>query len=445
MVPIVKPQRHAASPPSSSEGDRVDATRTGAGRTARAFRAATAVAGILLFVASQALAAQMLVVSRVNVGFGRVPTNVTSPVQPLFLMNTGDATLTVQSIALGGAESPQFALGGTCAAPRQLAPNERCRIDVVLRPTGTGGIRLASITIVTDASNTPVVVSVAGLNDVSTGAVAPPDPDPDWVDFGASDVGMPAPPRTVTFENNTGIGLKITSLALQTGDRHDFTLSSSCAVGDSLPHGASCAFSFGFTPGAPGLRATLLYVGLNFMDITEAVAYVSVTGVGGTLAATGFVEAVEYYHAAFDHYFITTIPDEIAKLDTGFFVGWIRTGRSINVYSAASAGLVSVCRFFSAAFAPRSSHFYTALADECTVVKANPDWTFEGDVFFVGTPAPDGSCASDTVPVYRLYNQGMGNAPNHRFTTDLQLQAQMRSLGWLAEGDGTGVSMCAAR
>ena len=118
MVPIVKPQRHAASPPSSSEGDRVDATRTGAGRTARAFRAATAVAGILVFVASQALAAQVLVVSRVNVGFGRVPTNVTSPVQPLFLMNTGDAPLTLHSIALGGAESPQFALGGTCEARR---------------------------------------------------------------------------------------------------------------------------------------------------------------------------------------------------------------------------------------------------------------------------------------------------------------------------------------
>jgi len=39
---------------------------------------------------------------------------------------------------------------------------------------------------------------------------------------------------------------------------------------------------------------------------------------------------VEYYHAAFDHYFITSIADEITKLDNGTIVGWARTGQSFN-------------------------------------------------------------------------------------------------------------------
>ena len=45
-------------------------------------------------------------------------------------------------------------------------------------------------------------------------------------------------------------------------------------------------------------------------------------------------------------------------------------------------------------------------------------------------------------PVYRLYNNGRGAAPNHRFTTDLAVRSQMLAQGYVAEGYGIGVSMC---
>ena len=153
-------------------------------------------------------------------------------------------------------------------------------------------------------------------------------------------------------------------------------------------------------------------------------------------------DVVEYYHAAFDHYFITALPTEIMKLDDGTFAGWARTGRTFKVYGAAGDPLSAVCRFFSAAFAPKSSHFYTALASECATVKGNADWTFEDEVFFVATPAADGTCAAGTMPVYRLYNDGRGGAPNHRFTTDLAVRADMLAQGWIPEGQGVGVTMC---
>lgn len=413
----------------------------GAGRT---LRAAFVLLTVALLASGHALAQPVLAVSTDYLGFGRVPVNVTSPVQPLFVMNTGDAALTLQAITLGGANSTQFAVGGTCAAGQQLAPNARCRIDVVLRPTGAGS-RLASLTITADAADTPVAVTLGGLGDGATSIVATPNPDPDWIDFGAIEVGMAAAPRSLTFRNDSGIGLRITSLRLQKGERHDFMLSSSCNVDDLLPNGSTCTFTFGFTPSAAGLRATVLYIGVSYTDITEGVVYVSVTGIGGVLAPSPYVEAAEYYHSAFDHYFVTTIADEIRKLDAGEFVGWARTGRSINVYPVATAGLVTVCRFFSTAFGLKSSHFYTALSEECALVSNNPNWMFEGYVFPVGRPLADGTCEGASIPVYRLYNEGMGGAPNHRFTTDRELQEQMRAQGWTAEGHGIGVSMCAMR
>ncbi len=36
--------------------------------------------------------------------------------------------------------------------------------------------------------------------------------------------------------------------------------------------------------------------------------------------------AIEYYHAGFDHWFITAAPDEMEALDAGLITGWSRTG-----------------------------------------------------------------------------------------------------------------------
>ena len=64
-------------------------------------------------------------------------------------------------------------------------------------------------------------------------------------------------------------------------------------------------------------------------------------------------------------------------------------------------------------------------------------------MFNVPMPDPAGNCPAGTRPVYRLYNNGQGAAPNHRFTTDLGTRAAMILVkGWIPEGYGVGVSMC---
>ncbi|MEO8486816.1 MAG: peptidoglycan DD-metalloendopeptidase family protein, partial [Betaproteobacteria bacterium] len=176
---------------------------------------------------------------------------------------------------------------------------------------------------------------------------------------------------------------------------------------------------------------------------------------GGSTAQTVFyvepvaparTTAVEYYHAGFGHYFVTARSDEIAGLDGGAFGGvWSRTGRAFPVYASAGEGLAPVCRFFSTAFAPKSSHFYTADPVECEGVKQNPDWSYENIAFHVPMPDGAGTCPANTLPVYRMYNNGQTGAPNHRFTTDYATRlAFAPSLNWTAEGvAATGVGMCA--
>lgn len=152
--------------------------------------------------------------------------------------------------------------------------------------------------------------------------------------------------------------------------------------------------------------------------------------------------AIEYYNPTFEHYFITASADEIAKLDSGVFAGWQRTGESFNVYPATAEGRAAVCRFFSTAFDPRSSHFYAPRGLGCEPVLTNPAWVFEGDVFYTYLPDAGGACPAGNLPVYRLYNNGQGGAPNHRFTVNEAVRNQMIAEGWVPEGNGIGVGMC---
>jgi streptogramin lyase len=161
---------------------------------------------------------------------------------------------------------------------------------------------------------------------------------------------------------------------------------------------------------------------------------------------------VEYHHASFDHYFITPVSAEIALLDARVppFQEWSRTGFSFDAYAnvTAPAGSVPICRFFNNHFAPKSSHFYAAHGFGCEATLAQfPDWGLEDDKLFnmMLPDATTGVCPTGTIPLYRLYNNGMGNAPNHRFVTSVTERQNMLNLGWVAEGAGFGVGMCAPK
>jgi uncharacterized protein (DUF1800 family) len=164
------------------------------------------------------------------------------------------------------------------------------------------------------------------------------------------------------------------------------------------------------------------------------------------LSSTAFAieptaQAIEYHNASLDHYFITAFPEEAAMLDAGIVVkGWTRTGVTFNVWRDAGddPAAVPVCRFFGTPGVGPDSHFYTADAAECALVKTNPDWTYEAVAFHVEVPL-GGACSAGTEAVYRSFFPGANvSRSNHRYLPDLTMHQKMASSSALE-----GVVMCA--
>ena len=123
--------------------------------------------------------------------------------------------------------------------------------------------------------------------------------------------------------------------------------------------------------------------------------------------------AIEYFNAATRHYFMTASPDEARLVDGGSAgPGWARSGGQFGVFATAAdaPGIVPVCRFYSRVF---NSHFYTANADECDLVKHNGDWGYEGIAFYVN-PAAGAQCGAGTTPIYRSYNNRQAQHDGNR-------------------------------
>ena len=255
--------------------------------------------------------------------------------------------------------------------------------------------------------------------------------------MGVVPVGGASPPRAITVRNHGNAPLTITNVGINSlrVSRDD-----GCPAGSVLAPGESCTVTLVARPPLVFSYTDTVSISTSDGPYVMSVAY---SGTDGPLTGPPVVQLVEYFHAAFGHYFLTHLADEIVKLDNGILGGWARTGRTINAWTTPAANSVAVCRFFSAAFAPKSSHFYTSFASECELVKRDASWSFEGEVFHVALPDARGACAAATQPVFRLYNDGRSGAPNHRFTTDTALRSEMVARGWLPEGAGAGVTMCA--
>ena len=160
-------------------------------------------------------------------------------------------------------------------------------------------------------------------------------------------------------------------------------------------------------------------------------------------ATSSSTTVVEFYNASLDHYFITWVADEIAKLDAGTVIrGWTRTGQALKTYTTPQSGTSPVCRYY---IPPGlgDSHFFGRGTAECNATGTNnPSFVLEDPAFMQMFLPNLGVCPTNTTNVYRVFS----NRPdaNHRYMTDKAVRDQMVARGWLAEGDGPDlVVMCA--
>ena len=85
-----------------------------------------------------------------------------STAQVISLTNSGNAPLTISSIAIGGTNSGDFTQTNTCPGSNAtLAANANCTISVIFTPTATGG-RGASIVVTDSAPGSPHSVTLTG-------------------------------------------------------------------------------------------------------------------------------------------------------------------------------------------------------------------------------------------------------------------------------------------
>ncbi len=237
--------------------------------------------------------------------------------------------------------------------------------------------------------------------------------------------------QSVTLTNTGDVDVTITGITV---DIADFRSPSTNRL---LPRGKSVTILVDFIPTAAGARTGTLSIKSDAGTKTIALAGTA-TGQAVTLSTV-----IEYYNAALDHYFITWVPDEIAKLDAGTVIkGWTRTGKSFNTYRTASAGTSPVCRYYIPP-GKGDSHFFGRGTAECNATgQNNPTFVLEDPAFMQMFLPAAGVCPANTVQVYRVFS----NRPdaNHRYMTDKAVRAQMVGKGWLAEGDGPDmVVMCA--
>ena len=94
-----------------------------------------------------------------SLNFGNEPVDVISSSQVITLNNTGNAALSITSIAFTGTNATDFTQVDTCGAT--VAAGGNCTIAILFTPLASGA-RGASLTITDNASGSPQSVSLSG-------------------------------------------------------------------------------------------------------------------------------------------------------------------------------------------------------------------------------------------------------------------------------------------
>ena len=133
--------------------------------------------------------------SPTSLPFGSQPVGATSTAQTVTLSNTGNAALSIASLAVKGSNGSNFAQTNTCG--KSLAAGAYCTISVRFTPSASGS-RTASLSITDNASGSPQRVSLSGRG---TPAAALVSLSPTSLPFGSQPVGTTSTAQTVTLSN----------------------------------------------------------------------------------------------------------------------------------------------------------------------------------------------------------------------------------------------------
>jgi Abnormal spindle-like microcephaly-assoc'd, ASPM-SPD-2-Hydin/Cep192 domain 4/Beta-propeller repeat len=221
-----------------------------------------------------ASSAPTAVLSPTSLTFPTQVVTTTSSAQTVTLSNTGNAALSITTIAATG----DFGLtgpSGACASGGTVDPNATCTINVTFAPT-TSGTRNGTVSVMDNAGGSPQTVSLTG-----TGLLAPVvSLSPTTLTFASQATGTTSPAQTVTLTNTGSATLNISSITVTGTNSGDFAATNTC--GSSVSAGAKCTISITFTPTVTGTRTAAVTITDNNDGTNNSTQTVSLTGTGTT-------------------------------------------------------------------------------------------------------------------------------------------------------------------
>ena len=215
---------------------------TGDGRTGE-LRAATYGRGLwqVPLLTASAAAQPSISLSPTALSFGIQAVATASTPQTITVTNTGNAPLTVSTVATTG----DFNETDTCAGTT-IAVSQTCTIQVRFLPTATGN-RSGVLTVYGNVAGGQATAALSGTG----GAAAPIVLNPIILTFSSTTIGATSPVQNITI-SNTGT----TTIALQTPSviGVDFKITAN-TCGSSLGPSVGCTVAIAFIPTASGTRS----------------------------------------------------------------------------------------------------------------------------------------------------------------------------------------------
>ena len=208
----------------------------------------------------------IVTLSTTSINFGIVLDFSNSSAQSVTMRNSGNTTLQITSISIGGTNAADFGISSN-GCGTTLAASSTCTVSVRFTPQAAG-TRTATLNFVDNAANSPQSVSLSG-----TGTMVKVSPTS--LNFASQKVGTKSGAKNVGI-TNVGPGiLTISGITITGTNSGDFSQTNNC--GATLAVNGSCTIAVRFTPSAIGTRTATLRV--DDSDPTSP-ELVSLTGKG---------------------------------------------------------------------------------------------------------------------------------------------------------------------
>jgi hypothetical protein len=224
---------------------------------------------------TQPIVGPIALLSATSFSFGSLPIGQASSAQTLIIASNGGQALSLNKLAITGANPGDFAETDTCHVPTVLQPGNSCSALIVFSPSATGS-RSAALTITSNASPATESAQLSGTGLAPAPAVTLV---PGSLDFGTLTQGSSAS-LNVSATNSGTAPLHITTVVLGGANANDYN-SSSPTCNSAVAVNSACTIIVTFTPLASGLRSATVTVSDDSPGSPQTIA------VKGTGLATG--------------------------------------------------------------------------------------------------------------------------------------------------------------